>query len=357
MKIAMIADRLTMGGLETHLITVINELLRRGHQVLLDTAFIAPEIRLQIRDYHHDFQQVDWSASPVEDLRGFRPDVIHAHPFTAIFRGYEAAHSMQKPLFVTMHGLYDFGLDRSPMGNLVCGKVKRVIAVDHGVAELLSRSIAHPEKISVIYNGIDFNQFQPKPLQRLERVALGLHPEWPTLVVVSRIADGKERTIFQLLDCVATIATQLEGLNVLIVGGGSCFTQLQARLALLADAAKLRVLTVGQQMEVLKYLTLADLILACDRAAMEALASRKPVFAINAAGFAGIINTANFENILLYRRGYRQFSQDELTQELVGLLQDLPALNQRAQEGYAIVRSHFDIEKVVGQLVDLYQKV
>lgn len=232
-----------------------------------------------------------------------------------------------------------------------------MIAVDHGVAELLSRSISHPEKIRVIYNGIDLNQFQPKPLQHQELVDLGLNPAWPTLVVVSRVADGKERAIFQLLDCAATIAGKLGGLNILIVGGGSFFSQLQAKLASLADNAKLRVVAVGQQTDVFKYLAMADLVLACGRAALEALACRKPVFTMNAKGFAGLINADNYKDIFFYRRGYHQISQAELITELVGLLEDLPALERLSQEGYKIVKSHFDIEKVVGQLVDLYQKV
>jgi glycosyltransferase involved in cell wall biosynthesis len=281
MKIALLADRLVMGGLETHIISTVNELLKRGHRILLNTAYLNPEL---LSKFHHAqplFQFRPWSDSFREDLESFGPDLIHAHPFTAIFRGYEAACHFQKPLIVTMHGLYDFGLDRSDLGNRVSNLVQAIIAVDPRVASVLTASTAHPEKIRIIYNGIDLDEFRPLPLKKTaSHYDDGWNPNWKTLVIVSRLADGKERPIYQVMDCLPVLVNRLNGLNVYVVGDGSGFDTLYAKADQIKQMSeKLHLQLVGSQMDVRKFLAVADLVLACDRAAVEAMASGKTVFA------------------------------------------------------------------------------
>ena len=60
MKIAVLADRLILGGLETHIITFTNELLRRGHQILLYTAHTEPDIIAQINKENRFFHNLFW---------------------------------------------------------------------------------------------------------------------------------------------------------------------------------------------------------------------------------------------------------------------------------------------------------
>jgi glycosyltransferase involved in cell wall biosynthesis len=355
-KIAMLADRLVMGGLETHIVTLINELLRRGHRVLLNTAYTNPELLTAIDSSSGFFQPVQWSANPQEDLGDFDPDLIHSHPFTAIYRGYEIAKILGKPFFVTMHGLYDFGLDRSPLGNLVAETAKTIIAVDHRVEELLKSSIAHPEKIVVIYNGIDTGQFQPIDASEAHYLRYGLRYEWPTIVVISRLADGKERPIEQLLDCASELAEALQGINLLIVGDGGWFSSLQTKAESSGVCEKLRINLAGACGNVEKLVAMADLVLACDRAAIEAMACQKAVLAMNAEGFAEVIDRHNFRQILLNRRSYRPLTNCELIMTLKRLLRDTIRREQLARNGAALVQPYFDIKQTVNQLEAIYQK-
>jgi glycosyltransferase involved in cell wall biosynthesis len=356
MRIAMIADRLVMGGLETHIITTVNELLQRGHSILLNAAYIAPEILSQIKDPQDLFKHTEWTANAVDDLVGFNPDIIHSHPFTAIFRGFEAAQTLQKPFVITMHGLYDFGLDRSALGNQVCERVNAIIAVDHRVADLLTGCISHPEKITVIYNGIDTAQFYPISINQLSRLNYGLNFDWLTLVVVSRMADGKERPIFQLLECLPELLKCLSGLNILIVGGGCCFSVVQERVENIGQNEKLGIKMVGQQYHVANFLAMADLALACDRAALEAMACQRAVLAMNAAGFAGVIDYSNYRQILLNRGGYRTFTNTELVKTILGILQNKAIRQKLATDGLKIVRRYFNIKQTVDQLESVYYR-
>lgn len=355
MRIAILADRLVMGGLETHLITLIKELLRRGHQIALNAAYVNPLLLTLIQSAPGSFHYVAWSGDPVKDLNWFFPEVIHAHPFTAIFRGFEVARELGKPFFVTMHGLYDFGLDRSTLGNQVSELVGAIIAVDYGVAELLQKCTAHPEKIKVIFNGIDLTEFYPRPLRIQERSDLGLTPYWKTVVMVSRLADGKEQTVYQVLRCASQLGKAVKGINIVVVGDGPGLAQIRDQVEPLRRLGDVRLLAVGPRQDVADFLALADLVLACDRAALEAMACERAVLAMNASGFAGPLTYNNYQEALFYRRGYERWNNNELTRAILTLLKNDSYRNSLARDGLQFVLRHFDLKRAIDRLEDLYQ--
>ncbi len=355
MRILVIADRLILGGLETHIITYTNELLRRGHQLLLYTAHTEPEILAQIDNKNHNFHYLFWTENPLQDLSGFTPDIIHAHPFTAIVKGYEIAQAFQRPLFITMHGLYDFGLDRSPLGYQISNRVQTIIAVDQAVASVLKSCTPYPEKIVVIPNGIDLTFFYPRPSNKNEYKNWGLSPEGNIITIISRFDDGKERPIIQLLQCAQVLANSLHGLHLFVVGDGSRFSQIKLLVnQIQAEAQNLSIHLVGRQNDVRPFIDIADLCLACDRTAMEAMACRRAVFAMNGCGFAGAIDTENYRKILLKRSGYREYTDAELVTELLNLIENKPYRKKVADRGFEIVRHNFNIVDSVNKLEKIF---
>jgi glycosyltransferase involved in cell wall biosynthesis len=345
-----------MGGLETHIVTFINELLRLRHQILLYTAYVDSYLLTQIEDNDHSFQQLNWSDNPLQDVKGFAPTIIHAHPFTAIIHGYNIARVLNKPFFITMHGLYNFGLDQSPLGNQISKNASRIIAVDQAVANLLKNSITNPEKIMVIPNGIDLNFFQPIPIDLLTRKKYGLEPDWFTITVVSRFDDGKERPILQLLRMAPILANQLGGLNIMIVGDGSCYSRLESTVEQIKqEGDHLKVVLVGRQNDVREFLGMADYVLACDRAALEAMACEKAVFAMNAAGFGSAIDDHNYQEFLLYRSGYHDLTDEKVTAKLLKLAFDPMQRSDLAIKGREIVQRHFNIQDIVSELEDVFR--
>lgn len=346
-----------MGGLETHVATFTNELLRRGHHVMIHSMRTNPAFLEQIHDPFERFHHVTGTDDPVRDLKHFRPDIIHAHPFYAIGRGYKISKALKRSLVVNIHGLYDSGLDRSPAGLEISNGISRIIAVDMGVAALLLKHIPHPEKISVIRNGIDLTAFNPLPYNSADRIPLGMIPEWYTLTAVSRFADGKEQPIIKLINMAPSLADQLGGLNLILVGDGHCFAQVQESCnTALNGRHNLRIALVGGQTDVRPYLALTDLVVACGRAALEALACQRPVFVAYQTGFAGIFGRDNFENLFNLRGYYHTLTESEAFEQLLALAWDKGRRDQLAAEGLEIIRQHYDIVTVVDQLERIYKQ-
>jgi Glycosyltransferase len=355
MKIAIYADRLESGGgLETHVITQVNELLRRGHYIYLSANAIAPDFLKLIKGDSSNFRFQLFSPDPLGDLQDLKPDVVHAHPFTAIFRAHKVVSALDVPFLITMHGLYNFGVDRSPNGYPVSKRAFRIIAVDEAVEYLLIKGTAFPEKVLTIYNGINRQQFYPDHPNPELIEELNLDTSWKTIVVVTRLEDGKEKTVLQLLDCASVLAERLHGLNLIITGDGAYREMVWARNQLeIEKCGTLRVYRMGRRTDVSRFLNLADLVLACGRAAIEGMACKRPVFAMSDRGWGGLINRQT-RNIIPGREGYHPYPDRELVDNIYNTMIDYEWLTMAVDQCYAMIIEEYDINKLTDRLESLY---
>ena len=357
MNIAIYADRLESGGgLETHVITQVNELLQRGHRVFLSANAIVPYFLEAIKNDGSNFIFALFSDDPINDLAEFKPDLVHAHPFAAIFRGYKVACDLNIPLFITIHGLYDYGVDRSPDGYPVASKASKIIAIDDTIESMLRRCVDFPGKIVTIYNGINRKDFYPASPDMTLMKELDVDVSWKTIVVVSRLEDDKEKPVFQIMDCAPLLAERLGGLNLLIVGDGAYRDEVWERnRARIENCSKLRIWRLGRRTDIAKLLHIADLAIACGRAALEAMACKRPVFAAGSKGFAGIVTHSN-RTCMTGREGYHGWNDLELLENLYHSLEDEMLLDKAILEGYELLGKYFDIGKNTDKLEKLYRE-
>jgi len=358
MKIAIYADRLESGGgLETHVITQVNELLRRGHSIFLTANAIAPDFLKMVNGDNRNFRFELFSSDPLKDLTDYRPDLIHAHPFSAIFRGHTVASAIDVPLVITIHGLYNFGVDRSPNGYPVAKKASKIISVDEVVEDLLKKSVAFPEKVFTIYNGINREEFYPDAADPKFIEELEIDSTWKTVVVVSRLEDNKEKPVMQLMDCAPLLAQWLKGLNLILVGDGAYRDIVWERNRNdIENCPNLKVCRMGRRTDVSKFLHITDLVLACSRAAIEAMACKRPVFAMSDKGYAGLISHHNRE-VIAGRTGYHWLNDGELLEELYNALLNEIHRNKAIKDGYEMIEADYDIQKVTDKLETLYKEV
>lgn len=354
LRIMIIADLLDFGGLETHIVSVVNELLRRGHQVWLSAGGVSRDIMSQITPAS-GFQYLSWSDSDESELASFQPDIIHAHPWTSIYRGYEWSQRTGAPFFVTVHGLYDVGLEKTEAGARISRAIAKIIAVDNAVAELLRRRTTCPEKVCIVRNGINRDQFQITPRSEAMFAALGLHPDRFTIVTSSRLGPDKAPPLLQLLDAAPAAAERLGGLNIIILGNGSYYDDL-AQKAASVESSLLAVRMAGRQSQVSDYLNMADLVFACDRAAMEAMLCQRPVFACGISGFAGLLTAQNHDSVITRRSGYHTYKTAKLSAEIVRLARNEPVRTRAAADCYEIACGLYDIVPNTGLLESLYQR-
>lgn len=358
MRIAFLVDGLFSGGLETHVQTFTNELIKRGHQVLVHSFYTDPVFFQGISDPNGAFHHINSTGDPLAEVAPFAPDVVHSHPFNAIIRGFHIAEALHKPFFITIHGLYNSGLDCSEGGIKICEKARSIIAVDDGVAALLAECIPTPEKLIVIPNGIDLQTFRPLAPNRDCLPRLGLNPDWFTITFLARFQDGKESPVFQLLEYAPLIAKSFSGLNIILVGFGTAYDRIHEMSNLICQNCKyLSISLTGRQVEVTPYLAMADLVLGCGRSALEAMACCRPVFAAYQTGFAGLIDQKSFDKLIFSLNGYwNPMDEESFVKQLIELGRRESRLRQAAQQGLEIIKNRFNIIDAVNKLESIYQQ-
>lgn len=361
MNILIVADRLdALGGAESHVITQVNEFLKRNHNVFLTTNAITQYYLDSIKPIRENqFQFVLWSENYIQDIlnNNFFPTLVHSHPYTGLVRALEISKYFNVPLFYTVHGYYSYGVDKSSFGYEVSEKASKIICVDEGVNRLLQNCTPYPAKLTSIYNGIDLTNFYPTDPDKELLYNLDINTNWPTLMTVCRFSDGKQLPLFQLMECAPALADYVGGLNIILVGSGNYAEQVyNTNTEAISKCNNLILYKVGFQTEIRRYLSLADLVLACGRAAIEAMACKKSVF-ITYQNFAGVVTKNNFKDTLLSIDCFRNYSNEELIITLGALLKNKDLLNQYAQENYEIAIEHCDIQKNTDKLERLYMEV
>ena len=170
-----------IGGVETHLVFLMPQLVKMGHKVSLLTG--SAEGSSEKYDFHgakiyrsrfydlnwlfkSNFQEVDENVSDVtlNFLGKTRPDVIHAHNMhyfsryhIRVLEHYAVRHKI--PLVLTAHNTWKDKL----FLDLTC-KVAwdKIIAISHYIKRELTAVGIPDEKIAVVHHGIDSKMFSPK---------------------------------------------------------------------------------------------------------------------------------------------------------------------------------------------------
>lgn len=354
-RILIVTDRQdTLGGLETHVLLQANELQKRGHKVTIYTNAIADFMKSL---FHKDIEYITpWGHNPLEDIGGKTFDIVHSHPFGAITRGVEIANELNIPFVVTMHGLYNFGFDNSVLGQKVKNKIKKVLAVDNAVYNILKNSKNCPhEKLMMLPNGIDVDKFKAvSPNQKLFN-KLKLNKKYKTLAIITRYDDSKEIPVLQLIKCLPKLSERLGGLNVVFVGGGQQLGKIENATNKI-KCKNLNIVITGVVENVEKYINLADFICASAKTAIETISCNKNVFQMGIGKWGCLIDKNNYQSTLFDISYYTDYTDEELTNHIYWCLVQTDSIKQVTSGLCEIIRNLCDSNKIIDELEKIYNE-
>lgn len=161
-----------------------------------------------------------------------------------------------------------------------------------GKADIVARGYLPEDRITVIYNGIDVERFDPdRTAKGRFRAELGIGPVGELVVSLARFAPG--RGLEAVVDALAALAARRSGLHAVMIG--SCRARHEPFLAELAARASglpggERVRFLGPRDDVPRVLADADALVrvlsteGLANVALEAMAMRVPVVAADVSG-------------------------------------------------------------------------
>lgn len=239
---------------------------------------------------------------------GCTPDIIHGqHNVTTVMA---VAAFPRTPALFSCHD-FDAAKDRAPL----LPRIRRYIAVDDTCRERLVRDGAPEDRIEVVYNAVDLDQYQEcNPLPRRAQRALVLAKGADHLAVV-RSAAAK-----------AGLA-----LDELGSGPGAVVDNLPARLPAY------------------------DIVIATARMAKEAIAAGCAVVVCDHRGFAGLATTGTLAEWRRYNFGRRILAEPATEDRLLAAFDRYDA--DDAAQVSAIVRAEDNLESHIDRFERIYESI
>lgn len=359
-RILLVTTSLIVGGAENQVYLIARELKKRGHAVHVISLLPAAAYVEELAEVGVEVESLELEAprSALSALRKFReavrrwqPDVIHAHMFHAIFLSRLARLGQRRgKLISTMHNLEPESGFRNlayritdPLGSLTTSVAQA------GRERYVQASAVPPHRILNIPNGIDLEQFTPRPeLREPLRQELGLGNGFVWLAV-GRLEEPKDYP--NLFEAVRQIGRTGSSSTVLIVGDGTLTDELHAQAADLTASGAVRFL--GARSDVSELMSVADayVMSSCSEGLplvlLEAAASGLPIVATDVGGNSEVVAHGQTGTLVPAR-------SPQALAEAMRAMENSPyeVLRAWGAAGAERVREQFEI----GQVVTLWER-
>jgi glycosyltransferase involved in cell wall biosynthesis len=288
-------------------------------------------------------------------LRRERVDVLHAHQYAPFFYSLLGRWLCRRPpILFTEHGRHhpDYPRPRRILANrLLLEKRDRVVGVGQAVrAALVANEGLPPERVTVIYNGVDLSPFAAPADRERTRRELGFDADHFVLVQVARLDYLKDHaTALRTLDRV--LARRPEA-RLVLVGEGPERPAIEREVHRRGLTGHVRLL--GLRQDVARLIPAADAFLLTSISEgipltlIEAMAAGLPVVATQVGGVSEVVEAG--ASGLLADAG----DADALAGQLLRLADD-PALRARmGQEGRCRASRLFSEDRMHGSYLRLY---
>jgi len=303
---------------------------------------------------------LDWRCSLrlTGFLRRHQVSVIHAHQYTPFFYGITARLLYPRPaILFTEHGRHfpDYPRRKRMLFNrLMLRRRDRVVGVGQAVRQaLIQNEGISPHRVSVVYNGIDFQRYYSDGEERAAvRKELGLEPDDFVILQVARMDYLKDHAT--AIRTIARLASPCPQVKLLLAGEGPELEKVQGQVHQLNVSPHVRFL--GLRKDVPRLLAAADLFLLTSISegipltVIEAMAAGLPVVATRVGGMGEVVQEGT--------TGLLASSGDDagLADHVLKLIAD-PALRCRMGEhGRQRVHRVFSQEQMLAGYMKLYQE-
>lgn len=307
MKLAIICRPFSFhGGVETATAGLMQELLRRGHSIDLFSTRGQGEVagarvrRLPVLAHPSLLRLLSFALAARRALQGSAYDIVQSHERCLAQDVYRAGEGTHQGYLSAMGRAV---ARVNPYHRLVCALERRIFSLKSarhivaisrlGKAEIQALYGTPPDRVSLVYNGVDLDRFHPDNRARFRgptRQALGLSGEaW----VVLFVGSGFERKgLAPLLDAMGRLGDPRCRLVVAGKGSAGPYRTQQRRLGL-----ERRVQWLGPRQDVDRLYAAADVVALPARyepfgnVHLEALASGVPVLSSARAGGSELIRS------------------------------------------------------------------
>ncbi|MDR1689455.1 MAG: polysaccharide pyruvyl transferase CsaB [Clostridiales bacterium] len=367
-KVLMATMGLQIGGAETHIIELCKGLKKMGVTVFVASNGGVYESELTqygITHYkvplHNKKMNNVFSAYATLKKIIIENDIklVHAHARIPAF----LCGILQKKLHFRFVTTAHFNFINIFPYNLLTNWGEKSLAVSHDIKDYLMKTYNMPgEDISLTINGIDTGRFSAEKDSSAFLSEMGLNADSLIILNVTRLDKEPSGVLFPLIESAEELYKNNKNLKMIIVGDGDNFASVKAAADEMNKklAAKVIILT-GARTDINAILPCADIFVGISRAALEAMAAKRPVILAGGYGYIGRFDKNTMKDAYETNFTCRHFSKADkniLARDIQNLLNESAETKKGLGEyGRQVVMQNYSVEKMCNDTLALYEKV
>ncbi|MCD6385084.1 glycosyltransferase [Candidatus Sumerlaeota bacterium] len=289
-------------------------------------------------------------------IKKSRPDIVHAFLYTAYIVGIACARVAGVPVTIASRrslGYFkDNTLFKQPLENIINKFTNYVLVNSEAVKQdVLRREKIDPQKIHLIYNGVDIQRFQHPANAGDIRTKLGIPDDCVTIGVVANLIPYKGHT--ELIESARIIKNEFPQTRFVCVGRDSGIKPKLESLIHNYHLEEMFIFTgdrtdIPELMQAFDIVALASYEEGFSNVILEAMASGKPVVATNVGGNPEAVVHGKTGLIVPPR------SPQALADALLRLLKDPQLRSTLGKNGLERARKLFSIEHLIENMQNFY---
>lgn len=293
-----------------------------------------------------------WKLSRV--IRQMTPDVVHAHDSHAVaMAGSALSMASPKPCPpLLMARRVDFHIRKNALSRWKYNQVACFICASDAIRRMLIGDGVPRERTTVVHDGVDVSKVAAVPAASIHE-AFWLPHHAPVVVNVAALVPHKGQR--HLVEAARLVVRQVPDARFVIFGEGELRESLERQIQ--SHSLEKHVLLAGFRADVLSLCKTADLFVMSSiteglgSAVLDAMASGKAVVGTQAGGIPEAV-VHDVTGLLVPTR-----DDEALADAIVRLLKDAPLRERFGQEGRRRVEEHFSAEKMVQEVLGVYERV
>lgn len=355
LKILQIYDFMQLGGAETHIITLAQELEEIGHNVQIVSSY-GPAVS-KIHELGIKFHDLDifnpsnyfMNAEKILEIIEFENiDIIHVHPFHSQIVIGLVKLIKNIPTVTTIHGAY-----KTPSVEGLQNFFERYILVSEETSKFhIDNRYISKELIHIIHNSVPVISNST-----IEICKDGILK----IVYISRIDKDKLPSIVFFINCIEEII-KIFNVDVKIIGNGNEYNYIVTMVNELNEKVGKQVIhIIPGSTNVLEFMKAADIVVGVGRVLLEALSVKKIPICIGNKNYVGIINRDNLMGIsevnFTDRNTNRKLLPEYFIKDLMKIKEYPQQSFQELNETIGVFENKFNIKISAEKHNSLYKKV
>jgi len=294
-------------------------------------------------------------------LKKYQVNILHCHEYKSDIYGFLATILSRVKKVTTVHGWLGIAKIKKNIKSKIYEyvdatirrKFDRVIGVSRRLCDLLIKKGCSPNRVKLVYNGLDFERFKVSNSNDDIRKELNLTRDVKIIGAVGRLSE--EKGYKYLLEAAVQVIKVFPNTLFVIVGDGPL------RDKLLKMASKLniknKVIFTGYRRNIIGYISAMDIFVSSSLwegfglSLIEAMILGKPVITTNVGIVPEFIEN-NRTGIVINTK-----NSIELAEAIKKLLSSEKQLREIAIAGKELVRNKFSAKEMTKKYEDIYIKL